>query len=264
MAQLTWDSIGSRIYETGLDRGVLYLTNGTGVAWNGLISVAEESQSNGTMPLYYDGVKYFDQPSPYEFSGTINAYTYPVEFLQYDGYAYAADGMFFNNQNRSTFSISYRTAIGNDTQNLKYGYKIHIIYDMTTDPSQVSYATTNDGAEPIEFSWKVNSRPQIVDGFAPVSHVILDSRLMSSGTLMTIENILYGTNSTLPRVPPASELYSIVQSGTGVIIIDNGNGTWTAIGTDSLFTMLDSTTFQITSVNATYIDADTYQISTTT
>ena len=46
MAKLKWDQTGERLYETGVDRGVLYPAdeNGaypTGVAWNGLINVTE-------------------------------------------------------------------------------------------------------------------------------------------------------------------------------------------------------------------------------
>ena len=41
MAKLVWDAVGKRIYETGVDRAVLFplSTSGTyetGVAWNGL------------------------------------------------------------------------------------------------------------------------------------------------------------------------------------------------------------------------------------
>ena len=41
MAILTWDGVGDRTYETGVDRGVLYTPNLSGVynngfAWNGL------------------------------------------------------------------------------------------------------------------------------------------------------------------------------------------------------------------------------------
>ena len=45
MAVLTWDQVGERFYETGVDHGVLYIPTAgvydSGVAWNGLISVTE-------------------------------------------------------------------------------------------------------------------------------------------------------------------------------------------------------------------------------
>ena len=46
MATLTWDQTGERLYETGVDHGVLYLPDdkgeyASGVAWNGLTTVTE-------------------------------------------------------------------------------------------------------------------------------------------------------------------------------------------------------------------------------
>ena len=43
---LVWDKVGERLFETGVDRGVLYVPNAagvydTGVAWNGLTTVTE-------------------------------------------------------------------------------------------------------------------------------------------------------------------------------------------------------------------------------
>ena len=46
MPALVWDQVGERLYETGVDHGVLYIPDATGVyangvAWNGLTSVSE-------------------------------------------------------------------------------------------------------------------------------------------------------------------------------------------------------------------------------
>lgn len=56
MAILEWDKVGERTYQAGLDRGVLYLNDGTVVPWNGLISV-EESSDAELKSFYLDGVK---------------------------------------------------------------------------------------------------------------------------------------------------------------------------------------------------------------
>ena len=209
MPRLTWDATGSRLYEIGLDRGVLFLTNGTGVVWNGLTSVVEEPTSGESTPLYYDGVKYFDQTMLTDFSGTINAITYPNDFLPFDGYTSAATGVFFNNQNRNTFSLSYRTTVGNDTLTTNYGYKIHILYNLTANPSAITYQTMNDGVEPTQFSWKVNSRPNTASGYFPVSHVVIDSKTTTTTGLAAIENKLYGTVSTTAALPTLAELITL-------------------------------------------------------
>ena len=45
MGKLSWDGVGERIYETGVDHGVLYVMDedgyGRGVPWNGLTAVTE-------------------------------------------------------------------------------------------------------------------------------------------------------------------------------------------------------------------------------
>ena len=45
MATLVWDQVGERVYQTGVDRGVLFLQDGTVTVWNGLTSVEESSGS---------------------------------------------------------------------------------------------------------------------------------------------------------------------------------------------------------------------------
>ena len=208
MARIVWSSLGSRRYETGLDRGVLYLTNGSGVPWSGLTSVQDEPSSETASPSYFDGKKYFDFPGNSDFSGTINAITYPNEFLQFDGYALVNNGMYFANQIRNTFSLSYRTFVATDS-NENYGYKIHIIYDLTADPSSTISETLSDSVSIKEFSWKVYSRPSSYSGYSPVSHVVIDSTIMTANALTAIENKLYGTVSTSATLPTLTELYTL-------------------------------------------------------
>lgn len=212
MAKLIWDSLGSRLYETGIDRGVLYLTNGTGVVWNGLTSITEDATGTTATPLYFDGKKYFNFPGESDFSGTINALTYPTEFLQFDGYTSAAAGLYFNNQNRKTFSLSYRTYVGNDTTLENYGYKIHILYNLTADPASTVYSTINDSIEPREMTWTVTSLPEVATNYFPVSHVIIDSKTIPATGLAAIENKLYGTAITSATLPTLAELQTLAVS----------------------------------------------------
>ena len=59
MTALVWDQVGERLYETGVDRGVLYLPGGSAVPWNGLISI-NEMVSREVKPYYIDGIKFLD------------------------------------------------------------------------------------------------------------------------------------------------------------------------------------------------------------
>src|SRR4029079_11749224 len=84
MTALAWDEIGERIYQTGIDRGVLYLNDGTAVPWNGLTSVEEDSTSE-VKPYYLEGVKFLENFVPGDFEGKIKALTYPEEFDEING-----------------------------------------------------------------------------------------------------------------------------------------------------------------------------------
>ena len=85
MAALTWDVSGERLYETGVDHGVLYLPDETGdytdgVAWNGLTTVTESPAGADASPQFADNIKYLNLIAAETFGGTIEAFTYPDEF----------------------------------------------------------------------------------------------------------------------------------------------------------------------------------------
>ena len=65
MPKLVWDQIGDRFYETGVDKGVLYVPNEsgvytTGVAWNGLTAVTESPSGAEASAKYADNIKYLN------------------------------------------------------------------------------------------------------------------------------------------------------------------------------------------------------------
>ena len=79
MSKIIWDEVGSRVYESGLDRGVLYLPDGTSVPWNGLTAVVEKF-NRSVNSVYFDGAKINDFVTLGDFSATLKAFTYPEEF----------------------------------------------------------------------------------------------------------------------------------------------------------------------------------------
>ena len=199
MAKLEWDKTGERLYETGTDRGVLYVaSNGTyptGVAWNGLTGVDENPSGAEANAQYADNIKYLELRSAEDFGATVTAYTYPDEFEQCDGSAEPAEGMYIGQQARKMFGMSYRTKIGNDVDGDEHGYYIHLIYGATASPSQRSYKTVNDSPEPIEFSWEVTTTPVNIVGYKPVAHVRINSTKADAENLAVLESVLYGTDA---------------------------------------------------------------------
>ena len=261
MTAIVWDEIGTRTFEVGVDRGVLYPPNTDGVVWNGLISVNEKTIGNEVTSYYFDGIKYADVAGSGDFAGTIRAYTYPDEFLELEGIVEVGNGLFLANQQPIRFGLSYRTKIGNDVDGDSAGYKIHILYNLTAIPSQKNFQTQSIESSAIEFEWNVTAIPEEVPGFRPTAHIILDTRLMSPLLIADIEATLYGNELNNPELPALSTLTSFIGDWVIIRITDNGDGTWTATGPDDLITMLDATTFQIIQANAEYLDADTYMIS---
>ena len=214
MAKLIWDASGERLYETGVKFGVLYVQdNGTypnGVAWNGLTAVTESPSGAEATPLYADDIKYLNLVSAEEFGATIEAYTYPDEFMVCDGSAVLTDGVYIGQQPRKTFGLCYRTAIGNDIENNNYGYKLHLIYGALAAPSEKAYATINDSPEAITFSWEVSTTPVNVTGHKPTASLVIDSTKVDSAKLKALEDALYGTESEEARLPLPDEILTII------------------------------------------------------
>lgn len=266
MTTLVWDKVGDRVYQTGVDRGVLYLQSGEAVAWNGITSVEEDSTSE-LKSFYLDGVKYLDNLLPGDFSGKLKAFTYPEEFDQVNGIATVSPGLSYYNQPAKSFNLSYRTGIGNDLDGMDHGYKIHLLYNVVANPDNYTFDSLKEQLQPIEFSWILAGTPQanpLAKGYRPTVHISIDSNKTEPIVLQGIEDVLYGTDTTAPHFPSIAEILNLFQSLGALIIVDNGDGTWQAIDeSDNYITMLNSTTFQIDNADATYLDATTYTISTT-
>lgn len=217
MSKIVWDSTGDRLYETGVDRGVLYPINGSGaytpgVAWNGLTGVTESPSGAEATALYADNIKYLSLYSAEEFGATIEAYTYPKEFEACDGSAELGEGVVIGQQTRKVFGLCYRTLIGNDVDAQDHGYKLHLIYGCMASPSEKGYQTVNDSPEAITFSWEVTTTPVNVTGFKPTATLIIDSTKVAPGKLEKIEELLYGTDSDPAKLPLPDEVKAILDA----------------------------------------------------
>jgi hypothetical protein len=206
MAPLTWDQVGERVYETGVDHGVLYIPDETGVynsgfAWNGLTTVTESPSGAEPSPQYADNIKYLNLISYEEFGGTIEAFTYPEEFGQCDGTVAPSPGVLVGQQARKTFGLSYRSRVGNDVDGQDWGYKLHLIYGALASPSEKAYATINDSPEAISFSWEITTTPVPVTDLKPTSLIVVDSTVVDADALSDLEDLLYGSGIVEAALP---------------------------------------------------------------
>jgi hypothetical protein len=238
MSRLNWDG---RDYGAGLSRGVFYSQNGSSEVWNGLISVVENPNGNDQIVRYLDGIKYNYRRHLGYFDGTIDAYTYPDLFY---------DNVLTQTLTKS-FGLSYRTESANS-------YKIHFIYNVSVTPSSLKYPQTSAA----QFSWSFVAMPIDIPGGTKSAHIIVDASLVNPGTLAALEDILYGTETDLPRLPLPDEVVNLIEADAVLKVTDNGDGTFTATGPDDVIQMLDPTTFQISWPSAVYIDSTSYTLST--
>lgn len=221
--RVVWDETGKKIYETGVDRGMLYKlkddgTYNKGVPWNGLNEVTESPSGAEPTSLYADNVKYLNLMSAEEFAASIGAYTYPDEFAECDGSVEVAPGVTIGQQERKKFGFCYRTIIGNDVNKNNHGYKLHLIYNALASPSEKGYGTINKDPDAITFSWDVNTEPVNVTGHKSTACLIVDSTKCDKELMAKLEDILYGTNPTTeggddgtePRLPMPDEVITLM------------------------------------------------------
>jgi hypothetical protein len=206
VARLTWSVAGTRFFEMGVDRGVLFVGINPGVAWTGLISVAESPTGGEPKPFYMDGIKYLNLASAEEFAATINAFTSPAEFGPCDGTVSIQNGLFITQQPRKSFGLSYRTKLGNEIDGIDYAYKIHLVYNAYAAPSDRPNSTITGSPEPSNFSWAITTLPPTLSGYKPTAHFVIESHLTPTEVLLEIEDILYGTDAVASSLPSATDL----------------------------------------------------------
>lgn len=217
MAKLVWDKVGERRFETGVDRGVLYVQkdDGTypkGVVWNGLTAVNESPSGAEPEALYADNIKYLNMTSAEEFGASIEAYTYPDEFAVCDGSAALAEGVMIGQQTRQAFGLSYRTLVGNDIKGNTLGYKLHLIYGCMAAPSEKGYTSVNESPEAMTLSWEIKTTPVNVKDHKPTACVTIDSTKVDADKLGALEAILYGSDDVEARLPLPDEIADLFKA----------------------------------------------------
>lgn len=215
-APLEWDKDGERYYETGVEKGVLWVWDSEnnkwadGVAWNGLTNVSEKPSGAEATALYADNIKYLNLLSNEEFAATIEAYTYPDEFAECDGSVSIETGVTIGQQKRKKFCFSYQTKIGNDIDGNDKGVKYHIVYNCLAAPTEKGYATINDSPEAITFSWEISTTPVEVSGYKPTAIVTIDSTKLTTAQKTALEAALYGSNSANSTLKTPAQIAQII------------------------------------------------------
>lgn len=216
MTKLKWDQTGEKLYETGVDKVVLFPIESTGqygpgVAWNGITAVNESPSGAEPSPLYANNGKYLNLVSNEDFAATIEAFMYPDEFEECDGSKEVAPGVTIGQQKRKVFGLAFRTLLGNDVDGNDHGYKLHLVYGCLAAPSENGHSTVNDSPEAGTMSWSVSTSPVEVADAKPTATVVIDSTKADQTKLKKLEDMLYGTESVEPKLPLPEEVITLMK-----------------------------------------------------
>lgn len=213
-----------RAYQ-GVDRGFIFFESTTGIPWRGIQDI-DVSEDGASIESYYvDGKKIGQRYYKGQFRASITSLDDPSVHMSDKDVVYG-------------FSYRETYLIGNVEH-----YRLHIVHDVTirfidsiretinpTDPDATTYA------------WEIDSLDTDLRDDVFGSHLILDSSQIYPWTIRDIETIMY-KEGRLPSVDEMIEIFGLMN----LLIIDHGDGTWTAVGHESMMNMIDLTEFQIVS-----------------
>lgn len=212
MTKLQWSRPGDKVFQSGLDLGVLYLDGRTGVPWNGLQGLEESSTDTTATGYYMEGIKYLNHVTEGEYTARLDAFTAPDEFDECDGTVELNPGFYAHQQGRTPFGLSYRNFIGDDIRGVEAAYKLHLVYNATAIPAAISRGSLSADPNLVSLSWDISAIPILLDGFAPTAHFTIDSRKTSISFLRAVENTLYGTVGNDARLPTPQEIMALYQT----------------------------------------------------
>lgn len=220
MTVLEWDKVGERIFETGIDRGVLYPPEGHAVPWNGLSSVTENI-TREVKSYFIDGVQYLAHHVPGSYAAKVQAFTYPDVLDEMIGIVpFSVDGVYLHDQRAKMFNLSYRTKIGNDVNGTDVGYKIHVLFNVLATPSDRTYDSLSDDVSLSPFEWNLVGVPSLMMGeMRPTSHITLDSRTINPELMSTLAGTLYGDEFGDATLPSAVDFLNYIQFWDPDVII---------------------------------------------
>ncbi len=210
MSRLTWNDTGTHLFETGIDRVVLYSTDGMAIAWNGVQRITEKTEGASVTPLYIDGMKFIESRVYGDYAATIEAYSAPKEFGAHDGTSFDLRGIGYGLQPIKPFALSYRTLVGNDIEREELAYKIHVVFNAFAVASDRTYETLGGDLNPVIFSWDITTVPSRVVGRRPTAHLTLDSQNIEPSLLSQIEDRLYGGDGVIGQITTMDDFLNYI------------------------------------------------------
>lgn len=224
MARIVWDDAGTRLYQVGVDRGMLYMDPGVAVSWSGLVSMTESPSGGDAQLFYLDGIAVLNSPLGETFAGSLEAFSAPPEFAPCAGRGRLSVGLYAGEQPKAPFGFSYRTLIGDDIAGTSFGYKIHLVYNAMAQVTDFQHNTDAATASVKTQSWGLTATPEALVGYRPTSHFIFDTTTVDPAAIARLEDILYGDVDNDPRMPTAEEVVALLTNQTFGVWFDLSGG----------------------------------------
>jgi hypothetical protein len=205
MARLDWTN-AFRNYDVGVDRGVLYFGQNEAITWDGLVSVNEEGQTSSARSLYFEGVLANVQQEASNFKATVQAFTYPY-FLESAVLGLMDTRTISNHkEDDEPFGFTYRTMRAD-------GYVIHLVYNVVATIDGMKYETLSQDIDLEPFEFTFHTTPVVdIEGAKPTSHFMIDTARAKEETVFEVERLLYGSDTSSPRLPTISAIIDIFKA----------------------------------------------------
>lgn len=210
MTELLWNQALKKQFSNGVEAVALYPqvagTYPLGVAWEGVMSIAEKPGGDEPTHLYANNVKYGTLTSAPTFEGSIEAYMSPPEFDPCDGTAIGPNGVAISMQTRQEFGMAYKVWINSAGGGQQESYELHLVYGSLAKPTEKTRQTIGENSEATTMSWEFSTTPVGVTGQKATSHLIIKSADVDPAFLTWIEEELYGTVGEDPNLPLPDEI----------------------------------------------------------
>ena len=122
-----------------------------------------------------------------------------------------------------------------------------------------AWQTATAGVDPSLFAWDIHGEAVPVPGARPSSRLMLEAP-NHPDLLVALEDILYGTDTTDPRMPSPSELVDLYEAYTRLTVTYNGDGSYTVSGPDNMVTLLEDGRFQIDAPSVFFLKEDVFVV----
>ena len=213
MAEIVWDSPGSRKFETGVSKGILFLKGDDGaylpgIPWNGIISVSETPQGGDSSRLYADDMLYASIQSITSYKATLEAYAYPEEFNECFGYAVPTAGFMVHQGKHRKCALCWQSMQGDEAFQ-STGRKLHIAYGLSVGINDIEYQTFSDSPDATVFSWDLEGTNVQVFNCSPTAKLVVDLSRLTHNQVSVLEDLLYSeTGAVLPLPNDILSLFS--------------------------------------------------------